>query len=852
MTDQDRSSRAADPSAGSTGSPQAGSGQDLRQKAEARAGEEALRTTEYSAAISPEETRKTLHELRVHQIELEMQNEELRKAQAELEASRARYFDLFDLAPGGYLTLCEKGLIREANLTAAALLGVERRALAGSALSRFIPAEDQNIYYLHTKRLFAAGRPQTCELRLLRQGAEPFHARLEAVLAQEEGGAPICRCVVVDITERKQDEEKLRASEAIMSASQRIGHIGSWVLELSSNQLTWSDEVYRIFGIEPQAFGATYEAFLDRIHPDDRSAVDAAYTASVRERAGAYEIEHRIVRLDTGEVRHVHERGHHEYDAAGAVLRSVGMVQDITDRKRAEEALRQSQEKFRQYFENAPNFIYIISTEGTILDANPAAVRVLGYSSKDELIGRPLIGTVYAASSRDKARELLQSWRETGKLENEELRIVTGAGEERTIILNVSSVRDGHGQLIHSVSFQTDITDIKRAEVERENLQNQLRQAQKMESVGRLAGGVAHDFNNMLAVILGHTEMALEQVDPAQPIHADLTGIHKAAGRSADLIRQLLAFARKQTIAPRVLDLNKTISGMLNMLQRLIGEDISLDWNPNADLWPVKVDPSQIDQILANLCVNARDAIAGVGKVTIETENSALDDDYCATHAGFVSGEYVRLAISDNGCGMDKETLSHLFEPFYTTKEAGKGTGLGLATVYGIVKQNNGLINVYSEPGQGTTFTIYLPRHIGKNHQHQTEGAPQSVGRGHETILLAEDEPALLELTTKMLKRQGYRVLAASTPGEAIRLAREHSGEINLLMTDVIMPEMNGRDLAKNLLALYPHMKRLFMSGYTADVIAHHGVLDEGVHFMQKPFSRKYLADKVREALDQE
>jgi len=395
-----------------------------------------------------------------------------------------------------------------------------------------------------------------------------------------------------------------------------------------------------------------------------------------------------------------------------------------------------------------------------------------------------------------------------------------------------------------------DITERKQAEEEKAKLEAQLQQAQKMESVGRLAGGVAHDFNNMLGVILGHTEIAMGQVDPAQPLHGYLAEIRKAAERAADLTRQLLAFARKQTIAPKVLDLNKTVAGILKMLQRLIGEDIHLDWQPEADLWPVKVDPSQIDQILANLCVNARDAIADVGKIAIEMGNSTLDAAYCADHPGFVTGEYVRLAVSDDGCGMDRETLDKLFEPFFTTKEIGKGTGLGLATAYGIVKQNNGFIDVYSEPGRGTTFTIYLPRHVGK--AARTEGAARTALRGRETILLVEDESAILKITKMMLEHQGYTVVAASTPGEAIRLAREHAGEIHLLMTDVIMPEMNGRDLAKNLLALYPDLTRLFMSGYTADLIAHHGVLDQGVHFIQKPFSIKNLAAKVREALDSE
>ena len=365
-----------------------------------------------------------------------------------------------------------------------------------------------------------------------------------------------------------------------------------------------------------------------------------------------------------------------------------------------------------------------------------------------------------------------------------------------------------------------------------------------------MAGGVAHDFNNMLAVILGHAELAMCQGDPASPLHAHLIEINKAAERSAELTQQLLAFARKQTVAPRELDLNEAVAGMLTMLQRLIGEDISLVWQPQEELWPVKMDPSQLDQLLANLCVNARDAIDDVGTITIETGRRVFDEAYCANHLGFTPGEYVRLAISDNGCGMDKETLAHIFEPFFTTKGVGKGTGLGLATVYGVVKQNNGFVNVCSEPGQGTRFTIYLPRHVGNGVQVRTENSVVPVMGGQETILLVEDDPAILQMAAMMLEGMGYTVLAANSPEEAIRMAKEHDGEIRLLVTDVIMPEMNGRNLATNLSSLYPRLKCLFMSGYTANIIAHHGVLDAGVSFIQKPFSMQKLATTVRKVLD--
>ena len=391
--------------------------------------------------------------------------------------------------------------------------------------------------------------------------------------------------------------------------------------------------------------------------------------------------------------------------------------------------------------------------------------------------------------------------------------------------------------------------ELKEAHRKREKLEGQLIQGQKMESVGRLAGGVAHDYNNISTIIIGYSELALANVEPDDPLHDNLMQIFSAAKRSADITRQLLAFARQQTIAPKVLDLNDTIENMLKMLRRLIGEDIDLAWLPGAEVWQVKIDPSQIDQILANLCVNARDAIVDVGKVTIETRNVSFDEEYCSDHAGFTPGEYVLLAVSDDGCGMDAATLDNIFEPFFTTKESGRGTGLGLATVYGVIKQNGGFINVYSELGQGTTFKIYFPRHRSKAEALSEKGDHQPTEPGHETILLVEDENAILKMTTQMLEMFGYKVVAARTPGEAIRLAQDHAGEIDLLVTDVVMPEMNGRDLAKNILSIYPNLKRLFMSGYTANVIAHHGVLDEGVNFIQKPFSREQFGLKIREVL---
>ena len=390
----------------------------------------------------------------------------------------------------------------------------------------------------------------------------------------------------------------------------------------------------------------------------------------------------------------------------------------------------------------------------------------------------------------------------------------------------------------------------ERSEKDREKLQRQFVQIQKMEAVGRLAGGVAHDFNNMLSVIIGTTELMMAELPDDDPLQQDLREIMNASQKSVQITGQLLAFARKQNIHPVAVDINEVAENSLKMLRRLIGEDIDLQWLPSNSACPTRIDPSQIDQILANLCVNARDAIKDVGKITIETSKVDFDEEYCAKHAGFTPGPFVMLAVTDDGCGMEKATLENLFEPFYTTKDTGKGTGLGLATVYGIVKQNNGYINVYSEPGEGTTFKIYLPR---INIQNSTNVEPEEpelpVGRG-ETLLLAEDNVAIMRITKRVLEKLNYHVLAADTPTALFQLAQDHPEKIHVLITDVIMPEMNGRELAMRVQKERPDLEVLYMSGYTANVIAHHGVLEEGVEFLQKPFSKAELASKIRELCD--
>ena len=647
-----------------------------------------------------------------------------------------------------------------------------------------------------------------------------------------------------DLTDRKRAEEALRESEELFRTLFESSSAATAMVERDQTISLVNREFCRLLGCSEQdAIGSSWTAY---IFEDDRSRMvenNRKRLADAQSAPDQYEF--RFRRTD-GAIRnalmHV------------AVIPTSGKILctfvDITDRKQAELALRESEYFFREsqraasigsyktdfttgFWESSEVLDQIFgigrdycrSVQGWLEIVHPDDREMMDRYLRDEVIGH--------------RRPFAKEYRILRKNDGE-VRWVSGFG-------NVSF--DSDGEVLSLIGTIQDITERKRAEAERARLEVQLRQAQKMESVGRLAGGVAHDFNNMLGVILGHVDLALEDLGTAHPSYDGLMEIRKAASRSADLTRQLLAFARKQTITPTVLDLNEAVEQMLAMLRRMIGEDVELAWRPGADAWRVKMDASQIDQMLANLCVNARDAITGVGRVTIETENATLDDAYCARHSGSTPGEYLRLSVSDDGCGMDKATQAHVFEPFFTTKAAGKGTGLGLATVYGIVKQNHGFIDVYSERGVGTAITIYLPRHPDAGGSVRSTGATGRVSRGHETILVVEDDLAVLKMTVRMLAGQGYTVLAACSPAEAIRVAGESGTEIHLVMTDVIMPGMNGGELAATLLSRHPHLKRLFTSGYAADVIAHHGVLDEGVHFLQKPFTIHDLAVKVREVL---
>jgi PAS domain S-box-containing protein len=651
-----------------------------------------------------------------------------------------------------------------------------------------------------------------------------------------------------DVTARKQAEEALKQSEEKFRflAEKMVDIV--WTTDEGFHTTYVSPSIEKILGFTPEE--RKRHSLEQMLTPESCRRVQQRFEEEMRrEAAGDADpdrsliIELEYYRKD-GSTLWMENTVKGIRDAEGALIGLFGVSRDIAERKRAEAALRESEEKYRILVENAGEAIFV-AQGGFLRFVNARTAQIIGHS-KEELTSRPFIEFIHPDDRPMVLDRHLKRQQGVEVPNRYPFRILHRCGETLWVELNVVAI-EWQGNPA-TLNFLLDITERVRADAERQRLEAQLRQAQKMEAVGRLAGGVAHDFNNKLTAILGYADLALASIEPDSPLRAGLVEIQKAGMRAADLVRQLLGFARRQAVSPQALDLNETVEDLLKMLRRLIGEDIHLTWSPGPDLWTVMVDPSQIDQILANLVVNARDAIGGSGKISIETANVVLDEAFCVEHAGSLPGEYVILAVADDGCGMDEKVLEHLFEPFFTTKEIGKGTGLGLATVYGIVKQNDGFIQVSSQPEQGTTMSIYLPR-LGSvaASTHCGEGVP--VEGGSETILLVEDEPEVLALSRIVLEDLGYRVLSAGTPEEAIRLSGEHRGRIHLLLTDVIMPGMNGRELFHLLRSPRPELRCLYMSGYTADVIDHEGVLEPGVQFLQKPFSRDILARRVREAL---
>lgn len=732
----------------------------LRRKAEQKTAMQAAETESVYCGLND---KKLLHELQVHKIELELQNEELRLANEKLSELETHLRNIIAKTPAGYFHLDLEGRFVDVNDAWLRIHGYDsKNEVIGKHFSIMQVDSESESSLNHMDELQRGLAIPSGEFASRRKDGSIGHHKFSAHPVVQYGSIVGFEWFIIDISERKRAEQEQLTNENRMSSLIDISRY------LFTNEKEFLDHA------------------LEEIITSTRSKIGYIYFYSEQKRQFT-------LNTWSGEVMKectvVEQQSKYDLDSTGIWG----------------EAVRQRRPILLNDFQ-APEPLKKGVPDGHVALKRFLTVPVISDGSIVAVVG----------------------------VANKESDYSVAEATQLTLFMDAVWKIAAH----------------KRAEIEQISLLSQLHQAQKMESVGRLAGGVAHDFNNMLSVIIGHAEIVLQRMDPDQTSYSSIIEIRKAAQRSADLTRQLLAFARKQTVIPRVVDLNEAVEGMLNMLQRLIGENIHLTWKRGANLWPVMVDSSQVDQIMANMCVNARDSIADIGEIIIETGNCSFDEHDCKSHNYTLPGDYVKIVVSDSGKGMDKETLDHIFEPFFTTKGVGEGTGLGLATIYGVVKQNNGFVNVYSEPGIGTTFTIYLPRYKGKSEQSQREVTAESSHRGHETILLVEDEPAILEMTSMLLTELGYTVLKASTPDGAIHLAQEHSAEINLLITDVIMPKMNGGELATRLLSIRPQIKLLFMSGYTADIIAHHGVLDEGVHFIQKPFLMNDFADKLREVLD--
>ncbi len=661
-------------------------------------------------------------------------------------------------------------------------------------------------------------------------------------------GKELLYSIINDITDRRKAEQALETNEKMFrSITEQISEI---VFITDNRGITTyvSPSVKKISGYIPdEVIGHSFSDFL--VEEDIEKAVSSFQKGMMNQTDEVLELRYR---KKDGSI--FFAEIHVQYYKHQGFIGYIGLIRDISDRKKHELELIESKQFLKSIYNqvNYAIFVVDIRVDGSyfMTSINPLSEKIAGITN-DELAGKSLEYLFPPAIVQSVIQHLNDCIREEKAICYEDSMMFQGTSSLWETMLN--PVRNENGTIFRIIGTSIEITQRRQIEEERAKLEVQLQQSQKMEMVGRLAGGIAHDFNNMLTVILGYTEIAMETSDPTQTTYANFDAIYQAATHSANLTRQLLAFARKQVISPKIVELNTAITEMLPMLRRLIGENIKLIWIPECQNCNIKIDPSQIDQILVNLCVNSRDAITGNGSITIRNHCISQPGITCETDkTEALSTRYVSLSVHDDGCGIEQNDLTHIFEPFFTTKEKGKGTGLGLSTVYGIVKQNNGNIECLSEPGKGTTVTINLPKHEVPTTTHQNTQQEQLLQKGHQTILLVEDEPGILKLCKLILERNGYTVLAFEKALDAIKMAEQYHGKIDLLVTDVMMPEMNGSELSKRLLAIRPDLKVLFISGYTADIISQNSILESQLNFIQKPFTPKALATIVSTILNAE
>jgi PAS domain S-box-containing protein len=677
------------------------------------------------------------------------------------------------------------------------------------------------------------------EIRIRRgDGTDGFIRMSSAPVRDPEGNVVAAVAIVVDMTDQRNAERAVRTTDERYRFVARATNDVIWDWEIKTNALAWNDAVEHVFGHKQSTIFPEIQWRYDHIHPEDRERIIAGIHRVMETGGTSWSDQYRYRRGD-GTYANVMDRGYLARDDAGAAVRMIGAMTDVTERSRSEAAIR-----FQAQLLNAvQQAVVATDPEGTVIFWNAFAENLYGWSA-EEAVGQSIQELTPSPFLREHGGEIGQrgaageSW--TGEY------LVQGkSGKAFPALLTTAPVRDERGTVIGYVRVSIDLT-------ERRNLEEQFRQSQKMDAVGRLAGGIAHDFNNLLTVIRLNTEIIMEGFDPTDPRSEDVKQIRSAAERASSLTRQLLAFSRKQILQPRVLDMNSVVASVEPMLRRLIGEDITIASSAAARGYVV-ADPGQVEQILVNLVVNARDAMPQGGTINIETQNVDLDETYTSEHAPVIPGRYVMLAVGDNGVGMSRDTKEHAFDPFFTTKEAGKGTGLGLATVYGIVKQSGGYVWIYSEPGLGTTLKLYFPEVSAAAAFQPAEykAVLNETTRGSETILLVEDEEAVRGLTSRILQKQGYRVIAAQHGREAMDIATKEEGHIDLVLTDIVMPGMNGRGLVERLAGIRPRIKSLYMSGYTDDDIIRRGFIEPSKSFLQKPFTSEALLQTVRKVLDE-
>ncbi len=759
--------------------------------------------------------------------------------QRQLRKSEGKYRSLVEVSTDAIISHNEERKIIQWNKAASNIFGYSKEEVLGEPFDIIIPEQHKRSYVEDIKDFITeAGENKligkTNELEAVRKDGSvvPVELSLSAV---KQDRSWIFTAIVRDITKRKRAEDILHKSEKQYRRLVETINEGLGVINEETSLTYANNKFCDMWGYSlEEIVGRPLTEFLD---DEDLGIFNKQMEILKKGKKSPYEIKWTV---KDGRKLQTILSPQIIFDSDGNIEGYLAVLTDITKRVRAEKRLKASEERYRDLFENANDLIYSVAPDGRLLYANRAWQETLGYN-EEEITGLSLIDIIHP-DSRTHCMEIFRRLISGEKVDRIEVMIVARDGKKITVE-GSANCRFVKGKPVSTQGIFSNITEYKL-------LEEQLRLSQKLEAVGRLAGGVAHDFNNMLTVINGYSEYLMSMLKKSDSTYKILEEIIQAGKRAASLTHQLLAFSRKQILQPQVLDLNTVVANIEKMLRRLIGEDIDLTLIPNPAQGSVKIDPTQIDQIIMNLAINARDAMPEGGKLTIETANIELDEVYAKEHVAVKPGPYIILTVSDSGIGMDSETQSHIFEPFFTTKEECKGTGLGLSTVYGIVKQSGGNIWVYSEPGQGTTFKIYLPRVVEAVESVQGVEAPAETLQGKEIILLVEDEEMVRDLARLALVKNGYTVLEAPDGVEALNICKQHQGPIHLMITDVVMPRMGGRKAAERLAPSHPDMKVLYISGYTDNAIVHHGVLGPETHFLQKPFTPAILLRKVREVLE--